>query len=136
MSPFEFFVTGPPVSQQTRRQARLKAWKASVREEAEKVWPAGQPPWEGPVKITVAYYHEGEAVRIDHDNMIKPVQDALSGLVYRDDGQITDAQTRKTPIDGRFRLRHLSPVYAEAFGRGEAFVYIRIEEAPSHEELL
>jgi hypothetical protein len=68
--------------------------------------------------------------------MIKPIQDALAGLVYRNDRQITDAQTRKTNIDGRFRLRHLSPIYARAFGVGKQFVYIRMEEAPNHEELL
>ena len=77
-----------------------------------------------------------KAVLIDHDNMIKPIQDALAGLIYRNDRQIVDAQTRKTNIDGRFRLRGLSQVYARAFGSGRVFVYIRIEEAPSHEELL
>jgi hypothetical protein len=73
---------------------------------------------------------------IDHDNMIKPIQDALSGLIYNDDRQIIDARTRKTNIGGRFRLRRLSAVYARAFGGGREFVFIRIEEAPSHEELL
>ena len=84
----------------------------------------------------MVYYHERPAVLIDHDNMVKPIQDALAGLVYRNDRQITDAQTRKTNIDGRFRLRRISPVYARAFGSGKQFVYIRIEEAPNHEELL
>jgi hypothetical protein len=88
------------------------------------------------LKLTVVYYHERQSVLIDHDNMIKPIQDALAGLIYKNDRQITDAQTRKTNIDGRFRLRHLSAVYARAFGGGREFVYIRIDEAPSHEELL
>jgi hypothetical protein len=91
---------------------------------------------EVPLKLTVVYYHERQSVLIDHDNMIKPIQDALAGLIYKNDRQIIDAQTRKTNIDGRFRLRHLSAVYARAFGGGREFVYIRIEEAPSHEELL
>jgi hypothetical protein len=95
-----------------------------------------QTPVEAPLKLTVVYYHERQSFLIDHDNMIKPIQDALAGLIYRNDRQITDAQTRKTNIDGRFRLRRLSAVYALAFGGGREFVYIRIEEAPSHEELL
>ena len=33
---FEFIVDGPPVSQQTRRRERLRAWEATVRQEAEK----------------------------------------------------------------------------------------------------
>jgi hypothetical protein len=65
--------------------------------------------------------------------MIKPIQAVLAGLIYRNDRQITDSQTRKTNIDGRFRLRRLSAVYALAFGGGREFVDIRIEEAPSHE---
>lgn len=74
MDVFEFFVEGPPLSQQTKNPARLREWK--------------------------------------------------------------EYQTRKTNIDGRFRVRHLSPVYARAFAAGKEFVYIRIEEAPTHEELL
>jgi crossover junction endodeoxyribonuclease RusA len=132
---FDFFVEGPPLSQQTRNSARLREWKDYVRTEAAKLW-QGQELHQGPLKLTVVYYHERQAVSIDHDNMIKPIQDALAGLVYKNDRQITDAQTRKTNIDGRFRLRHLSPIYARAFGAGREFVYIRIEEAPNHEELL
>ena len=135
MDPFEFFVEGPPLSQQTRNSERLREWKEYVRAEAAKLW-LNQTPVEVPLKLTVVYYHERQSVLIDHDNMIKPIQDALAGLIYKNDRQITDAQTRKTNIDGRFRLRRLSAVYARAFGGGREFVYIRIEEAPSHEELL
>jgi Holliday junction resolvase RusA-like endonuclease len=131
----EFFVEGPPLSQQTRNPARLREWKEYVRAAAAKLW-GDQEPREGPLKLTVVYYHERQSVLIDHDNMIKPIQDALAGLVYRNDRQITDAQTRKTNIDGRFKVRHLSAVYARAFSGGKQFLYIRIEEAPSHEELL
>lgn len=134
MDPFEFFVEGPPLSQQTRNPARLRQWKTDVRAEAAKLWLA--PPVEVNLKLTVVYYHERESVLIDHDNMIKPIQDALAGLIYVNDRQITDAHTRKTNIDGRFRVRNLSAAYASAFGSGRPFVYIRIEAAPSHEELL
>jgi hypothetical protein len=68
--------------------------------------------------------------------MIKPIQDALAGLIYVNDRQITDAQTRKTNVDGRFRVRHISSMYARAFAGGREFVYIKIEEAPSHQDLL
>lgn len=135
MDAFEFFVEGPPLSQRTKNPSRLREWKDYVRNEAAKLWQA-QDPYEGALKLTVVYYHERHSVLIDHDNMIKPIQDALAGLVYKNDRQITDAHTRKTNINGRFRVRHLSPVYARAFASGKEFIYIRIEEAPSHEELL
>jgi crossover junction endodeoxyribonuclease RusA len=131
VEPFEFFVEGPALSQQTRNPSRLREWKEYIRNEAAKFWHAPGP-LQGTLKLTVVYYHERPSVLIDHDNMIKPIQDALAGLVFMNDRQITDAQTRKTNIDGRFRLRHLSPVYARAFAGGKEFVYIRIEEAPGH----
>ena len=49
-------------------------------------------------------YHEGESVRIDNDNMVKPIQDALIGLIYPDDRWITDTIVRKTSIDGFFQF--------------------------------
>lgn len=135
MDAFEFFVDGPPLSQQTRKPARLREWKEYVRNEAAKLWDR-EAPFNGSLRLTVVYYHERDSVLIDHDNMVKPIQDALAGLVYNNDRQITDSQTRKTSINGRFRVRHLSPTCARAFAQGKEFIYIRVEEAPNHEELL
>ena len=63
------------------------------------------------------------------------MQDALNGMVYVDDRQITDTVVRKTDLNGSFRMRGMSPVLAEGFCRGTAFLYVRIERAPSHEEV-
>lgn len=104
MFPFEFIVDGPPVSHQTRRPTRLLAWKQTVRAAAARRWPAGTAPVKIQLKIAVTYYHDGVAVRMDNDNMVKPIQDALNGLVYEDDHQITDTQVRKTDINGSFRV--------------------------------
>lgn len=73
---FEFFVEAPPVSQQTRNRVKLPEWKDRVRGEAAKLW-GSQGHHEGALKPTVVYYHEGASVLIDHDNMFKPIQDAL-----------------------------------------------------------
>jgi crossover junction endodeoxyribonuclease RusA len=136
MVPFEFIVAGPPVSHQTRRPERLQAWKQTVRDAALRRWPAGQQPLHVRLKILVSYYHDGVAIRMDNDNMIKPIQDALNGLVYEDDRQITDTLVRKTDINGSFRVRGMSPVLAEGFVNGKEFLYIRVEPAPDHEEIL
>jgi crossover junction endodeoxyribonuclease RusA len=76
------------------------------------------------------------SVRIDNDNMLKPIQDALIGLVYTDDKLITDTFVRKTSIDGTFRIRRESMVFLEAMSRGDEFLHIVIDDAPSHETLL
>jgi hypothetical protein len=75
VNPFEFFVEGPPLSQQTRNALRLREWKEYVRAEAAKLW-QGQPPVEFALKLTVVYYHERQSVLIDHDKMIKPIQES------------------------------------------------------------
>lgn len=136
MLPFEFIVDGPPVSHQTRNPERLRAWRTKVRNAAMQYWPTGLSPLTSWLKLTVTYYHDGVAVRIDNDNMVKPIQDALIGLVYVDDRQITDTQIRKTDINGSFRVRGMSPVLAKGFCQGYEFLYIRIEMAPDHEELI
>jgi crossover junction endodeoxyribonuclease RusA len=132
MLPFEFTVAGPPLSHQTRNRAKLQVWRETVRARANQRWPQGDPPSATAVKIIVSYYHDGPAVRIDNDNLLKPIQDALNGLVYEDDSLITDTISRKTNLDGRFRVRGMSPVLAEGFCTGEEFLHIRIEAAPDH----
>jgi Holliday junction resolvase RusA-like endonuclease len=136
MLPFEFIIDGPPVSHQTRHAARLHAWQHIVRTAAAQRWPANTPPVRIRLSFTVTYYHDGVSVRIDNDNLVKPIQDALNGLVYVDDRQITDTHVRKTDLNGSFRVRGMSPVLAEGFCRGNEFLYICVDIAPDHEELI
>ncbi len=79
---------------------------------------------------------KGEAIRLDNDNMIKPLQDALNRAIYTDDRLITDTVARKTSIDGEFRVRYWSTTLAEGFTRGREFLHITIEAAPDHRDIL
>lgn len=135
MLPFEFTVPGPPLSHQAKNKARLAQWRQAVRSAAALAWPSGDPPLAVPLKITVVYYHEGPSIRLDGDNMLKPIQDAMNGSIYVDDRLIVVASTTKTPVDGSYRVRWMSQVLADAWVRGEEFVYVKIEAAPT-EELL
>jgi crossover junction endodeoxyribonuclease RusA len=130
--PFEFILDGPPVSQQARRRDRLRAWKVFVRQEAERYWPQGELPTAKPVMLRVTYFYD--TISVDVDNIIKPIQDALIGLIYASDDQITDVLSRKRNLNGNFRMP-LSSVLAEGFLRGNDFLYVRIEEAPNQEDL-
>jgi len=133
---FEFKVDGPPVSYQVRDRLRLQAWKDVVRAEAMRLWLAGQAPVMHRLQITVVYYHEGDEADIDNDNMLKPIQDALNGVVYSDDRQITDTRIRRTSIEGLYQAKLMPPVVAAGFVKGAAFVYVRVEDAPDHSEIL
>jgi Holliday junction resolvase RusA-like endonuclease len=93
LTKFEFIVDGPPVSQQTRRRERLKEWKTTVRQEAEKYWSSEQKTAMGDVMLQITYFYD--AVIMDVDNIVKPIQDAIIGLAYVDDDQVTDILVRK-----------------------------------------
>jgi crossover junction endodeoxyribonuclease RusA len=136
MLPFEFIVQGPPVSHQARNRALLQEWRDAVRDAARRRWPGAAPPVATPVQMTLVYFHDGLSVRIDTDNLVKPIQDALKGLVYVDDVWITDTRVRKTDLNGAFRTRGMSRVLADGFCEGREFLYVRIELAPDHQELL
>ncbi|MGH6906012.1 MAG: RusA family crossover junction endodeoxyribonuclease [Geminicoccaceae bacterium] len=93
MLPFEVVIHGPPVSQQTRRRARRRAWIEELREAVRNRWPAEEPPALGPISVTITHIYA--EVAVDLDNLAKPVLDALKGLVCQDDGQVTDIKMRK-----------------------------------------
>ena len=122
---------GPPVSQQTRRRERLRAWKIVVRQEAEKCWPSGQKAATGLIMLQITYFYD--SVAIDVDNIVKPIQDAIIGLAYIDDDQVTDVLVRKRNLSGNFKVENMTSTLAEGFSRGNEFLHIVVIEAPGQE---
>jgi crossover junction endodeoxyribonuclease RusA len=127
----EFVIDGPPVSQQARRRERVHQWRDAVRRVAEQYWQAGELPATGPIMLTVIYFYDSGSM--DIDNLPKPISDALKGLVYLDDEQVTDMVCRKRNLNRELRVENPSLVLADRFSRGNQFLYIVIEEAPDPE---
>ncbi len=125
---------GPPVSQQTRRRERLRAWKIVVRQEAEKYWSPGQKTATGLIMLQITYFYD--SVAIDVDNIVKPIQDAIIGLAYIDDDQVTDVLVRKRNLLGNFKVENMTSTLAEGFSRGNEFLHIVVIEAPDQEVLI
>ena len=94
--PFEFVIAGPPVSQQARRRDLRERWMREVRTAARDRWDA-DPPAEGSVAVTITYFFDD--VELDVDNIPKPILDALEGLVYYDDSQVSDLLCRKRDLN-------------------------------------
>lgn len=134
MLPFEFIVVGTPLSYQTKDRTKLRAWMVMVREAAQLRWPLDLAPHTAQLRIIVVYYNDAAAIRMDNDNMVKPIQDALNGLVYVDDKQITDTYVRKTSLYGTFLPS--SAILLEGLSKRVEFLYVRVEEAPDHSEPL
>jgi Holliday junction resolvase RusA-like endonuclease len=126
--PFAFVIDGPPVSQQARRRERVRQWRDAVRQVAEQVWPVGELPVTGLIMLSITYFYE--SIAMDVDNLPKPILDALRGLVYLDDEQITDVVCRKRNLRSTFRVENPSSVLADGLSRGHEFLYIVVTEAP------
>jgi hypothetical protein len=49
-------------------------------------------------------FHEGEDATLDDDNMVKPIRDAMTGLVYEDDSRIRYSETIHFGIDAPIKI--------------------------------
>lgn len=129
--PFEFTVTGVPVSHQSRNRAAVASWQQIVRDAAAALWGTAAPLTRR-LRIALTYFHEGETTRLDNDNLLKPIQDALNGLVYADDDQVVDTDIRRASIDQPIIARRASRLLLLGFHAGEPFVHVIIDEAADH----
>lgn len=127
MLPFEFIIHRRPLSIQTANRARLQAWKQYVAGEAAKAW-GGRGPM-ALVELRLSLVFLCESTPLDADNVIKPVQDALSGVVYEDDDQIADVDSHRRFFADAMDLTGLPDVLVSAILGGEECVYVRIEES-------
>lgn len=132
MLPIEFTIKGPPVSLQTKNRQRLQAWKGAVRNVAVAVVGGAQPVTQN-VKFSVTYYYDTNSP--DVDNIIKPIQDALNGVVYVDDDQIQETKSGKKDINGSYRIRGASPMVVQGFIDGDDFLHITVEEDDNNNQL-
>lgn len=81
--------------------------------------------------LKVTYFYD--SVAIDVDNIVKPIQDAIIGLVYVNDEQITDLLVRKRDLSGKLKIENVTPTLAEGFARGNEFLHIVVTDAPDQE---
>lgn len=130
---FDFLIHGRPVSVQSSRRGVYQEWKRLVRAEAEKRW-AGRPVVEAAVRLTIVFLcYE---VAIDVDNVVKPIQDALTGVVYADDEWVTDVDSHRRFFTDAIDLDRLPPLLVGAVVEASECVYVRVEPALPLEEYL
>ena len=125
MLPIEFTFEGPPLSFQSKNKTRRRAYKSRVAAEAQAVLDADFTPITDELDIVITYYYEGQTP--DIDNIIKPIQDALIGIVYVDDNQIADTRSRKKEINGSYKIRNASFAIVQAFSNGSEFIHVKID---------
>ena len=129
--PFEFVIDGLPVSQQARRRSRVRNWTRVVQGAAKQDWDT-EPPFAGEVMVSITCFFE-DASLFDLDNIPKPILDALKGLVYSDDKQVSDLLCRKRGLNEDLRIQNPSSLLLETLGHSQQFLHIAVANALSQE---
>ena len=78
--------------------------------------------------VTIIYVYD--AIPLDVDNIPKPILDALKGLVFINDDQITDLICRKRDMSTELQVQYFSPALDEALDGSAPFVHIIVGNAP------
>ena len=140
MALFELLIGQRPISVQTASRGGYQAWKDYVRSEARRVWvgdlvPRGQARSSaGGLRLTLVFLCRD--FPIDVDNVVKPIQDALIGVVYADDDRVTDVESHRRYLEDPIDLTRVPPLLSSALVHQIECVYVRVDEAPLLENLL
>lgn len=133
MTPCEFVLPQRPISQQARRQARLREWKQLVAEHARLAVEEPRVLATDPVALRLLYLYDD--IALDVDNILKPILDALIGVVLEDDSVITDVEIRRRWRGASFTYDTISPVLAAGLSLDREFVYVALTDAPAQDVL-
>lgn len=128
----EFVVEGTPVSLQAKRRKSLADWKARVANAAREAMPRGYFLTGDPLAITL-YYFTAAPLQGDIDNIVKPVLDALCGVIYLDDHQLHRVLVQKFEPGNVFEFKSPSALLTAAIGKAKPTLYIRLSNKPFEE---
>ncbi|MEO0396957.1 MAG: RusA family crossover junction endodeoxyribonuclease [Cyanobacteria bacterium P01_A01_bin.137] len=123
---FELLIPKRPVSHQAKDRANLQRWKEFVYGRARRSW-QGTPLTEDGLRLTLIYLCDDAPA--DIDNVIKPIQDALIGIVFADDFQVTDVDSHRRFLSEEIDITRLPPLLLEAVNSSQECVYIRVSLA-------
>lgn len=123
--PLEIVLPGTPLSSQASGASKA-AWRDRIREAASPALPEGHFVSENPIKVLIYYFSDAPMVG-DLDNIVKPILDSLSKLVYQDDRQIERIVAQKFEPGRLFTFRAPSPVLAEAIEADGPRVYLQFD---------
>lgn len=88
----------------------------------------------GDLQLTLVYLFD-EAPP-DTDNIVKPIQDALVGLIFSDDALIADVESHRRPLSGTFDLTKLPQLVLTGIFSGEECVYVQVCSSSPLEDYL
>jgi Holliday junction resolvase RusA-like endonuclease len=128
--PFDFVIIGKPVPHRATDKQELTAWRAHVKNTAQHHW-GSNPPLEDKLFVKITHFYDappgGTGEDLDSERIIKPILDALNGVIYLDDYQIAELHNRRRNLNGSFRVCGMSPALAEGFCKGQEFLPVKVD---------
>jgi Holliday junction resolvase RusA-like endonuclease len=87
----------------------------------------------GPVEIEIFYVEDPPGERLDPDNVPKPINDALKGIVYADDNVVVSARCHVVPKDEALKERNGVPhlTFARLLTGDEFLIRVLRPDVPS-----
>lgn len=131
---FEFLIPKRPVSLQARNRNNLQQWKYFVHNQAAMTYSGILYDDSVNLHLSLAYLYEDSP--LDVDNIIKPIQDALIGLIYQDDSVITDVESHRRWLHEPFDITKYSDLLIQGILSKKECVYVRISESKPLESYL
>jgi hypothetical protein len=128
---FEMLIPRRPVSHQAKNRQNLQDWKDYVYGRARIDWIGGTPIATQGLRLMLVYLCNDFPA--DIDNIIKPIQDALVGVVYADDSLISDVDSHRRFLSDAIDVTNLPPLLVEGVTLGEECIYIRVSWAENLE---
>lgn len=98
---FRLWIEGKPRSA-NKRPKSMSRYVGGIKEVAHKAIP--NPTGSRRIDIEIFFVAQ-TSLRVDVDNVIKPILDALKGIVYLDDSQVRSVKVTSLPENDAFALR-------------------------------
>lgn len=124
---FEFVIPRRPLSHQTKNRANLQAWKEYVSGLAAQYW--AKPCMSDEIELRLTLVYICDDFPADIDNIIKPIQDAMVGVVYDDDIQISDVDSHRRYLTDPIVVTGLPQLLADAIEVGAEAVYVKVSNS-------
>ena len=131
---FEMLIPNRPVSHQATNRANLQRWKDFVYGRARQEWKGGTPLQTVGLRFTLVYLCDDSPA--DVDNIIKPIQDTLIGIVFADESQLSDVDSHRRFLTDTIDITSLPPLLIEGVVNGEECVYVGVSLAEGLEVYL
>ena len=128
---FEFVVSGPPLSVNTKKSQPRKhrKWQDTIAQAAVNQWAADARdttllPTKAPAEVVITTYFTLQP--LDVDNVIKPILDSLRQVIYEDDIQIYKLTSIRVDLAPKPIIEDRRTLLIEALKNNRELVHIEV----------